>query len=293
MRNIFYLMLMMVFIFSCKKETIVQNVIIEDNTAPPYNEVTTVQIQNYVNKIYIDLLGREPLDVELTATTSDLKSNSLSDASREQLLTNLMSSEEYYKRFYEIYQTSYLPGVTSGELDLTIYIFEVERDQAIQNGNNGLAQLYNAELALMYALRNARVDYQNGNITINEFMFILTRNSFYDEINMGTENFVLSCFENFLKRTPTDAELIESVNMVNGNPALVFLQDGNNKVDFINILLGIPEFYQGLAIDIYNQLLVRNPSSQEMVDAIFMLDDTQDYQAVQRLVMKSDEYAGF
>ena len=80
MRNILYLMLMMVFIFSCQKDTIVQNIIIEDNTAPPYDEVTTVQIQNYVNKIYIDLLGREPLDNELTSTTSDLKSNSFLNA---------------------------------------------------------------------------------------------------------------------------------------------------------------------------------------------------------------------
>ena len=293
MRNIFYLMLMMVFIFSCKKDTIVQNVIIEENTAPPYDEVTTVQIQNYVNKIYIDLLGREPLDTELTISTSDLKSNHLDDASREQLLTNLMSTEEYYKRFYEIYQTNYLPGVTNDELDITIYIYEVERDQAIQNGNNSLAQLYNTELTLMYALRNARVDYQNGEITISDFMFIITRNSFYDEINMGVENFVLSCFENFLKRTPTDSQFNASVNMVSGNPSQIFLQDGNNKVDFINILMNSAEFYQGLAIDIYNQLLVRAPSSQEMVNAIFIFDDTQDYQTVQRLVMKSDEYAGF
>lgn len=31
------------------------------------------------------------------------------------------------------------------------------------------------------------------------------------------------------------------------------------------------EFYQGLSIDIYNQLLVRQPDSQEMVDAILFL----------------------
>ena len=293
MRNIIYLTLLMVFIFSCKKDTVIENIIIEDNTAPPYNEVTTVQIQNYINKIYIDLLGREPLEVELTTATSNLKSNHLDDASREQLLSNLMESEEYYKRFYEIYQTSYLPGVTNEELDLTIYLFEVERDQAIQNGNNALIQLYNIELDLMYALRNVRVDYQNGEITINEFMSRITQNQFYEEINMGAENYVLSCFENFLKRTPTDAQLIASVNMVSGNPAHIFFQDGNNQNDFINIIMNTAEFYQGLSIDIYNQLLVRQPNSQEMVDAIFTFDETQDYQSVQRLVMKSDEYAGF
>lgn len=293
MKNLLYLTLVVVSFLSCKKDSIVQNVIIEDNTAPPYNEVTTVQIQNYVNKIYIDLLGREPLDNELNSATSSLKSSSLSDDSREQLLTNLMSTEEYYLRFYEIYQTSYLPGVTNDELDFTIYLFEVERDQAIQDGNTTFAQLLNLELDLMYALRNARGEYQNGEISINEFMIRIARNQFYEEINMGAENYVLACFENFLKRTPTDAELIASVSMVEGSPAQIFFQDGNNQNDFVEIVMNTAEFYQGLSIDIYNQLLVREPSSQEMVDAIFIFDDTQDYQAVQRLVMKSDEYAGF
>lgn len=81
--------------------------------------------------------------------------------------------------------------------------------------------------------------------------------------------------------------------MVSGNPAQVFFQDGNNQNDFINIIMNTAEFYQGLSIDIYNQLLVRQPDSQEMVDAIFIFDETQDYQFVQRLVMKSDEYAEF
>lgn len=232
--------------------------------------MTTVQIQSYVNKTYIDLLGRELLDVELTSAPSDLKSNHLDYASREQLLTNLMESEEYYQRFYEIHQISYLLGVTNEELDFTILIYESERDQAIQNGNNALAQLYNIELDLMYALRNARVNYQNGEITINEFMSRITRNQFYEEVNMGAENYVLSCFF-FFKRTPTNAQLIVSVNMVSGNPAQVFFQDGNNQNDFINIIMNTAEFYQGLSIDIYNQLLVRQPDSQEMVDAILFL----------------------
>jgi len=114
------------------------------------------------------------------------------------------------------------------------------------------------------------VNYQNGEITINEFMSRITRNQFYEEVNMGAENYVLSCFFFFL-RTPTNAQLIVSVNMVSGNPAQVFFQDGNNQNDFINIIMNTAEFYQGLSIDIYNQLLVRQPDSQEMVDAILFL----------------------
>lgn len=293
MRNLLHIFVMMLFIASCQKDSIVENVIIEDNPTPHYDEVTTVQIQNYVNKIYIDLLGREPLESELTAATTDLKSNALSDASRDLLLAGLMNLDEYYNRFYEIYQVAYLPGVTKDELDLRIYLFEVERDNAIVAGNDALLQFINAELALMYNLRNSKKDYQNGDITINEFMAILCNNSFYEEINMGAENFALACFENFLKRNPTDAELTASVEMVSGGSSQIFFQDGNNKIDFINIITNIPEMYQGLAIDIYNQLLVRLPDSQEMGEAILMLDVDQDYQAVQRKVMKSDEYAGF
>jgi len=293
MRKIFYIFLLSMFMMSCQKDSIVKNVIIEDNNAPHYDEVTTVQIQNYVNKMYIDLLGREPLETELTTTAAELKANSLSDASREQLLVSLMNSDEYYDRFYEIYQSAYLPGVTDAELDERIYLFEVERDNQLAAGNDVVAQLIDIELDFLYSLRNLQSDYQNGNITINRFMRVICTNSYYDEINMGAENFALSCFENFLKRNPTDAELIASVEMVDGNPSQVFLNDGSSKEDFIQIVTTIPEFYQGLAIDAYNQLLVREPTSQEMTEAILILEDTQDFQAVQRIVLKSDEYAGF
>lgn len=293
MRNLLLLSFLTLLFFSCTKETVIENVIIDDNSAPHYDEVTTVQIQNYVNKIYIDLLGREPLESELNTATSNLKLNSLSDASRDALLVGLMNSDEYFKRFYDIYQVSYLPGANRDELDFRIYIYEVERDNALQAGNNEFVQYFDMVLGQLYALRNLQTDYQNGNVNINEFMQIICTNDMYDEINMGAENFVLACFENFLKRTPTDAELASGVDMVNSDPAQLFFQDGNSKINFIQIITTIPEFYQGLAVDIYNQLLVRLPNSEEMADVIFMFDETKDYAAVQRLVMKSDEYAGF
>ena len=36
-----------------------------DNNPPYYNEVSDVLINNYINRIYIDLIGREPLDAEM------------------------------------------------------------------------------------------------------------------------------------------------------------------------------------------------------------------------------------
>ena len=63
--------------------------------------------------------------------------------------------------------------------------------------------------------------------------------------------------------------------------------------DFINIMTSVDEFYQGLVIDIYNQLLARLPNSQEMGDGTIELSTTLNYQMLQRKVMKTDEYAGF
>ena len=55
----------------------------------------------------------------------------------------------------------------------------------------------------------------------------------YDEINMGTENFVVSIFQNFFHRYPTAAELYSASNMVDGNQSTIFNTNGSSKKDFI------------------------------------------------------------
>ncbi len=286
------------FFLACtKKETINQidhvNVIIDDNTAPPYNQVTTIQIQNYINKIYIDLLGREPLQQELEDHTNLLKSNNLSLQSRTLLLNQLMENPLYYDRFFDTYSVAYLNGV--GEQIIVEYInqFEFQKAQAEQMGNYPLAQFLQFEIDKLEDLLTASADYENQTISISELMQRICYNFFYDEINMGSENFVLSCFENFLKRFPTEQERASGVNMVNGFASQLLLQDGSTKKDFIEIITSTPGFYEGLAIDIYRQLLARYPNSEEMNDATTQLSEDQDYQAIQKEVMVSAEYAGF
>lgn len=286
------------FFLACtKKETINQidhiNVIIDDNTAPPYNQVTTIQIQNYINKTYIDLLGREPLQQELEDHTHLLKSNNLSLQSRTLLLDQLMENPLYYDRFFETYSVAYLNGVA--EQIILQYINELEnlKTQAEQMGDLTLAQFYQIEIDKLEDLQAASADYENKAISISEFMQRICYNLLYDEINMGSENFVLSCFENFLKRFPTEQERAAGVNMVNGFSSQLLLQDGSTKKDFIEIITSTPGFYEGLAIDIYRQLLARSPNSEEMNDATTQLTEDPDYQAIQKNVMVSAEYAGF
>jgi hypothetical protein len=286
-----------VFTACTEKETINHtehtNVIIDDNTPPPYDEVTTVQIQNYINKLYIDLIGREPLQQELEDDTNLLKSNNLSLDSRIQLLDQLMSNPLYYDRFFDVYSAAYLSGISEQEILGQIFLYGSQQEQAEQAGNYAFAQYLQIEIDKLNDLLTSRNDYESGDITVNEFMQRFSYNYFYDEINMGSENFVLSCFENFLKRFPTESELVASITMVDGFSSQLLFRDGSSKKDFIEIITTDPGFYEGLTIDIYQQLLARNPDSEEMNDATLLLSEDPDYQAIQKSVMVSSEYAGF
>jgi hypothetical protein len=84
----------LVFLFSsCKKEE--ELVVISGNTIPDYNGTPTILVENYVNRLFIDLIGREPTDIEMESKVNFLKSGSLSSAIREQLVDDLMFSNEF------------------------------------------------------------------------------------------------------------------------------------------------------------------------------------------------------
>ena len=81
-RYIIYSLLFLFIISSCKKEASIN--IIADNDAPGYDRyedsityggIPTILLENYVNRIYIDLLGREPFDAEMQRDVQYLRSN--------------------------------------------------------------------------------------------------------------------------------------------------------------------------------------------------------------------------
>lgn len=279
------------------KETIYekdhQDILVEGNTPPPYEGVTTTQIHSFINKMYIDLLGREALQAELEEATLALRAGNLDPDAREDLMMDIMSQPEYDTRFWERYSGQVLKGATLAQIYEQIFILGLLVQQATMDGNIDLAQRLQFEVDKLQALYDAPDAYAGGLIDIREFMRRLAFNLIYDEINMGSENFVLASFENFFKRYPTEAEQAAGITMVDGLPAQILFQDGNSKYDLLIILTESPEFLQGLAIDIYQQLLSREPSPEEMGEAVLEFTDNPDYQAVQRMVMLTEEYAGF
>ncbi len=286
---------------SCtEKETVYvnnhENVLVDGNMVPPYSEVTTVQIQNYINKLYIDLLAREPDFIELDNTTTFLKNNDLSPSARTQLVNNLLERDEYFDRLWEVYRRAYLNGATNQEIEVRLFLFTQEYEIVVQNPEpfaQALAAAYLLEIEKLELLLAAPEAYADGTITIDEYLQRIAYNNIYDQINMGAENMVLSCFENFLKRLPTEAERNAGVRMINGESSQLLLQDGNDKLEFVQIVTSTPEFYEGLSRDVYQQLLLRDPTSEEMSTITAQLTNDKDFEGIQLQIAISDEYAGF
>src|SRR5689334_24660514 len=94
MRKVFSLLFIAVslsfFFSSCKKEESVPG-----NTAPPDQTIENVTISNYVNRVYVSVLGREASSSEKSAGFDILRQNNVSASSRSQFLDQVFSSSSY------------------------------------------------------------------------------------------------------------------------------------------------------------------------------------------------------
>jgi hypothetical protein len=75
----------------CKKDT----TLIPDNTPFQDKYISTIQVESYVNKLFIDLIGREPLNTEMESEVNLLKTNELNEQARIDLITKLQSSTDF------------------------------------------------------------------------------------------------------------------------------------------------------------------------------------------------------
>jgi len=162
------------------------------------------------------------------------------------------------------------------------------------NGNwEGVAER-RLQLAKLQAVLDSEEDYFLAEIGIADMCSAMIYNAVFDEINMNTFNFVNASFDNLFFRFPTDAEFYAGFNMIEYNqPASLMGKSGQNKQEYIDILVNSREFYEGLIIWTYQVLLAREPSTLETNQLMIDLWVDHDLQKVQRSIMITDEYAHF
>lgn len=292
---------LLVSVTACKKEEVEVR---PDNQAPDYAGVPTVVVQNYVNRLFIDLLGREPLDVEMNAEVSALESAGLSGDSRTALVNKLMTStafvegdssykNAYHQRQYEGFKARFLEGVSDEVIDGYIGNAAQAALADSLSGNAQGASESNSALQKLLRLKNSRTELRDGLITVNEAVKRMMLNDVYDEINMNTFNFLNASFDNLLFRYPTNAEFDAGYAMVENNAsAILFGQSGQNKAAYLDILVNSTEGHEGLVRLYFRTFLGREPSTYEAYQITSAFQEDHDLQRMQRTILIGDEYAG-
>ncbi|MEL6864293.1 MAG: hypothetical protein AAFP19_07740 [Bacteroidota bacterium] len=264
---------------ACKKET----VFVEDNEAPTANHVPRVKIENYVNRLFIDLLGREPIDAELETETQALKDLQLSKEARQALIQKLQSA------------TDFVIGDTSYTQAFHWHLYKLAKARCLEGQSDGtILGFGDAEDGRSQAVVDARRQLQGDSIGIHELFARMVDNGLFDFINMNSFNFVNATFDNLLWRFPSQNEFSAGFAMVEHNQSAgLFGQAGQNKSDFIQIITQSREMFEGLIIWVYQQWLSRPPSS---VETAALIDDFYQHRDIKKVlleVLASDEYAGF
>lgn len=272
--------------YACTKK---EELIIYGNVPPPENTVSNVIRENYINKTYISLLGRKPTETEYLSARQKLASYELKKSDREAFLEEVMAKPEYYRRMYDLARAEYLNNSDSLEIQTFIDVFnQFLSDTSYQ----ALWSAIQEERDKLINLKNTPVDFTNGIIDIKGVYKRIVNNYIYDQINMGTENFVISMFQHFMFRYPSSQELEDGKKMVDGFYSYLFYQEGNTKDDFIRIFFDSDAYYEGRVRDLYKRFLFREATVLELKEGTNLYKSTDNYKALQKAILISDEFVG-
>lgn len=301
-RHLFiFLAAISVLLIGCSKDP----EIVPDNDAPYYSEVSDLLIENYINRVYIDQIGREPFDSEMNSERETLKAADLSSEARETMILKLQSNTDfiegdisykhaYYNRLYEQCKARFMEAASNAEIQEVMGPIAGGILPDSLNGNWEGIYSRRQQLAKLQAVLDSEEDYFNGSIEIKDMCGAMINNAVYDEINMNTFNFVNASFDNLFFRYPSQAEFYAGFNMIEYNqPATILGQPGQNKDEYVEILTNSREFYEGLIVWSYQILLAREPSTAETNELMIDLFQDHDLRKVQRAIMVTDEYAHF
>src|ERR1019366_7646653 len=244
-------------VMSCTKTV---TTVVPGNVPPPDHTIDSSTIIMYLNKTYINLLGRKPVGMEQSIAMATLRSHNFSVADRQAFIQTLFLKPEYNRTLYINADKQYLNSIDSAEVAAQIYQFNYDLTQSSYSAYYSFIRF---EIGTLDTLQNT-INYMNAGVMDYRAMLKRIANNYaYDQINMGTQNFVVSTFQNFLFRYPTNSELANAESIVNGLTSQLFLQVGQNKQDYINIFFASDDFIQGQVQLIFQQYLFRKPTSAE------------------------------
>jgi len=294
--------ILLLFSMSCTRDHI--NVI-DDNDPASVANISRLKIENYVNRLYIDLVGREPLKTELKEEADTLKARELSRDARLDLITRLMEDTSFrigersyqaafYLNLYNLAKVRCLEGVTDEEIQMKmgLVLNDAMRDSMNQNWKGFYAKL---DILRRYQdVLESQQELQEGHIAYHQMFTFMVNNGIYDIINMNTFNFIRAVFNELLFRLPTDQEYDSAFDIIENNAAgQAFGRYVTNKTEYVEALVESTAMLEGMIIWTFQVYLNRFPTPRELSSLLPTYLQEKDIRYIIKQIAVTDEYAGF
>jgi hypothetical protein len=284
-RKYLFLLSFSCIVASCTKETEV----IPGNSPPPDLTLTESVYRQFINRTYILVHGNEPDSLQSEIALNYLKADNFSESIRRVFLDTLFNDPAYRWQVFNTSRVDLLNNTDTAEFRSQWLLFSFLLQDSTYITVWPVLQI---EVNRLQELIDAGPFYLNGTIDIRELHRRMINNWFYDQINMGSLNFVNASFFQFLNRYPVLQEQSSGVSMVDGNFAILFLVSGSSKDDYLNILMNSGDYAEGAVVNLYRRYLQRDPGSVEMNAATQQFLLNGNYEQIQIDILASDEFAG-
>lgn len=287
---------------SCTKDEIVLR---SGNTAPKYNGVSTLIVENYVNRLFIDVLGREATVEERNQFVFRLKCGKLQMSTRDSLVKTLQFDtlfrigdssyrKAYTTRIYSISKARFLEGAAdmdiaqrSGNLNFAIKVYQLNGDSINMFAAIDQKKYYDRILKSNYWFSRNIISY-------NQICEYMLNNGIYDLINMGSFNFVNASFDDVLNRKPSYDEFNRSFQIIEKNiPQEIFNRVISNKNEYCEAITQYSGFYEAEIRWWYFQYLRKEINSSNLYSILRDYLKDKSIENVQRKILITDDYAQF
>ncbi len=303
LKNMIIRFLFIAFLFvSCTKE---EMVIRNNNKPPKYSEVSTIMVENYVNRLFIDVLGREATDTERNQFVLALRKGKLNFNTRDSIVKTLQFDtifrggdssyrKAYTTRIYNICKSRFLEGAAdmdiaqrSGNLGFAILVSQLDGDSIAMFSAINQKKYYDRVLKSNYWFSRKSISY-------NQMCEYMLNNGIYDLINMGSFNFVNATFDDIFGRKPNSEEFNRSFQIIEkNNPQFIFNRVISNKNEFCEGITSASGFYEAEIRWWYFQLIRREINSTLLYPVLAQYLTDKSIENMQRKILISDEYAQF
>lgn len=282
-----------------------ENIVISGNKIPNYKGVSTLKIENYVQRMFIDLLGREATDIERLSFTKQLKSAELHDSCRQRLAHLLMfdttyrSGDSSYRhafaqRIYDISKARFLEGAADPSIAQFIGNLSFAITVSRLNGDSINVYRYIDAQKKFYDVLNSRIAFRKEMKDYRNMCAVMMNNDIYDGINMNSFNFINAVFDNCLLRKPTKDEFDRSYAIIEKNiPSAVFSRWAANKNEYCDAIVNSDAFHESQIRWFYFVLLQREASTAEVSQLFPLFYIDHRIETIIQKVITGDEYAQF